>query len=129
MQLWKVGRYAQKMGIKTRLDLVPAISLGAAEVTPLEMTSVYATIANKGIYNEPISILKIEDKDGIIILSGIPGNPPPEPISSKEVCGGIIGAGAMESRKCFTAISKGSEMAVRLVFRDHFKSSVAWIPN
>ena len=37
------------------------------EVSPLELTSVYATLANKGIYNEPYSILKIEDKDGIII--------------------------------------------------------------
>ena len=67
VQLWKVRRYAEKMGIKYRLNVFPAISLGASEVVPLELTSVYATIANKGIYNEPISILKIEDKDGILI--------------------------------------------------------------
>lgn len=65
--LWKVGQYAQRMGIKSRLDLVPAIALGTSEVTPLEHTSMYATLANRGIYNEPIGILRIEDKDGVVI--------------------------------------------------------------
>lgn len=67
VKLWQVGRYADRMGIKSKLDLYPSISLGASEVTPLELTSAYATIANHGIYNEPISITRIEDKDGILI--------------------------------------------------------------
>ena len=67
VQLWKVGRVASDLGIKSKLDLVPSISLGAAEVTPLELTNVYATLANEGIYNEPIAITKIEDNDGILI--------------------------------------------------------------
>ncbi len=65
--LWQIGLYAEKMGIKSKLTLVEAIALGAAEVRPLELVSVYATIANHGIYNEPISIMKIEDKDGVLI--------------------------------------------------------------
>ena len=65
--LWKVGQFADRMGIKTKLDLYPSITLGSSVVTPLELASVYATLGNKGIYNEPISILKIEDKNGIII--------------------------------------------------------------
>jgi penicillin-binding protein 1A len=52
--------------------LVPSISLGTAEVTPLELTSVYATFANRGIYNEPVSILRIEDKNGIILMQSLP---------------------------------------------------------
>ncbi|MBK8945720.1 MAG: PBP1A family penicillin-binding protein [Ignavibacteriae bacterium] len=67
VELWQVGRIANKLGIKTKLNLVPSISLGTSEVTLMELTSAYATLANKGIYNEPISILKIEDKDGIMI--------------------------------------------------------------
>ncbi|MBU1100434.1 MAG: PBP1A family penicillin-binding protein [Bacteroidetes bacterium] len=67
VQLYQVGRYAERMGIKSRLDLVPSIALGTSLVSPLEMASAYATIANKGIHNEPISILKIEDQDGIVI--------------------------------------------------------------
>lgn len=69
---WQIGKYAKKMGIESKLDLVPAISLGAAEVTPLELTSAYATIANKGIFNEPMSITRIEDKDGIVIYNSSP---------------------------------------------------------
>ncbi len=65
--LWQVGVYASKLGIKSKLNLVPSIALGTSEVSPLEITSAYASFANKGIYNEPFSILKIENKDGIII--------------------------------------------------------------
>lgn len=65
--LWKIGRFAEKMGIKTKLDLVPSISLGTSIVSPIELTSAFATLANRGIYNEPISILRIEDKDGVLI--------------------------------------------------------------
>lgn len=65
--LWKIGRFAERMGIKSKLELYPSISLGTSLVTPLEMTSAFATLANRGVYNEPISILRIEDKDGILI--------------------------------------------------------------
>ncbi len=70
--LWKVGIYAEKMGIKSKLHLVPSIVLGTSEVTPLELTSAYATLGNKGIYNEPFAILKIEDKNGILIDNFVP---------------------------------------------------------
>lgn len=65
--LWKIGRFAEKLGIKSKLDLVPSISLGSSVVSPIELTSAYATLANRGIYNEPISILRIEDKDGVLV--------------------------------------------------------------
>ncbi|MDF1612096.1 penicillin-binding protein 1A [Stygiobacter electus] len=65
--LWKIGRFAERMGIKTKLDLVPSIALGSSVVSPIEIISAYATLGNKGIYNEPISILRIEDKDGVLI--------------------------------------------------------------
>ena len=65
--LWKIGSFAEKMGIKTKLDLVPSIALGTSVVTPLELTNAFATLANRGIYNEPISIMEIRDKeDGLI---------------------------------------------------------------
>ena len=67
VQLYQIGRYAERMGITSRLDLVPSISLGTSTVSPLEMASAYATIGNRGIHNEPISILRIEDKDGIVL--------------------------------------------------------------
>ncbi len=74
VQLWKVGITASKMGIKSKLDLVPSISLGTSEVTPIELTSAYATLANRGIANDPMAILRIEDKDGILIESFTPNS-------------------------------------------------------
>jgi penicillin-binding protein 1A len=63
----KIGEIAKRMGINSELNLVPSIALGTSEVTPLELTSAYATLADKGVYNSPISILKIEDRDGILV--------------------------------------------------------------
>ncbi|MGE5364679.1 MAG: penicillin-binding protein 1A [Bacteroidota bacterium] len=63
----KIGEVAKKMGINSKLNLVPSIALGTSEVSPLELTSAYATLANKGIYVSPISILRVEDKDGILV--------------------------------------------------------------
>ena len=68
-QLWKIGRFAEKMGIKSKLDLYPSIALGTSVVSPLELTTAFATLANHGIKNEPISILKITDKDDVPIES------------------------------------------------------------
>jgi len=68
-QLWKIGRFAEKMGIKSKLDLYPSIALGTSVISPLELTTAYATLANHGINNEPISILRITDKDNVPIES------------------------------------------------------------
>jgi len=62
-----VGEVCRALGIKSKLDLFPSIALGTSGVTPLELVSAYATIANRGIYNEPISILKITDKYGVVL--------------------------------------------------------------
>jgi penicillin-binding protein 1A len=63
----QVVKIAQRMGVHSHLDPYPAIALGTSEVTPLEITSAYGSFANNGIHVEPVSILKIEDKNGIII--------------------------------------------------------------
>ncbi len=63
----QVIKYARRMGISSPLSAVPSIALGTSEVTPLEMTSAYGTLADNGIHVDPISILKIEDKNGIVI--------------------------------------------------------------
>jgi penicillin-binding protein 1A len=72
VELWQIGKLARRLGIKSKLDLYPAITLGATQVTPLEMVSVFSTLANKGIYIEPTSIKQVEDKDGIIIANFTP---------------------------------------------------------
>nr|MBK9650622.1 penicillin-binding protein [Bacteroidota bacterium] len=63
---------ARKMGITSQLDAVPAIALGAADISVYEMVGAYATFANKGVYTEPIYITRIEDKSGVVIQEFIP---------------------------------------------------------
>ena len=64
---YQVVRLAQRMGIKSYMDAYPSIALGTVEVTPLEMVSAFGTFVNEGVHVDPISILKIEDRNGILI--------------------------------------------------------------
>jgi len=63
----EVVKIAQRMGIKSHIDPFPSLALGTSEVSPLELTSAFGTFVNKGIHFDPISILKVEDKNGILI--------------------------------------------------------------
>ncbi|HCY77166.1 MAG TPA: penicillin-binding protein [Ignavibacteriales bacterium] len=64
---YQVVRFAQRMGIKSKMDSYPSIALGTVEVTPLEMVSAYGSFVNSGVHVDAISILKIEDRNGIVI--------------------------------------------------------------
>ena len=68
----QVQKIAQRMGITSNIDPYPAIALGTSEVTPLELTSAFGTYVNKGVHVQPISILKIEDKNGILVDQFVP---------------------------------------------------------
>ncbi len=65
---------AEEMGISTlsptkenlqRLGL--STTLGGGDVVPLEMAGAYLAFANGGLKQEPIAILKVEDKDGKVL--------------------------------------------------------------
>jgi penicillin-binding protein 1A len=64
--------YARRMGITSPLPPYESLALGAGDVAPIEMASAFGVFANRGVYVEPISILKIEDKDGNIIEENTP---------------------------------------------------------
>lgn len=68
----QVVAYAKRMGIKSPIRPYASIALGTEEVTPLELTTAFGVFANEGVLVEPISILKIEDKDGNIIEQNAP---------------------------------------------------------
>ena len=65
----KVVDVAKRMGIRTaNLQPLLSITLGAIEVTPLEMATAYATLANDGEYREPYYIERIEDREGNVLF-------------------------------------------------------------
>lgn len=68
----QVVQIAKRMGIESKIDPYPAIALGTSEVTPLEMTSAFGTFVNEGIHVQPISIIKVEDKNGILVEQFVP---------------------------------------------------------
>jgi penicillin-binding protein 1A len=68
----QVARIAKRMGINSTLSQYPSIALGTSEISPLELTSAFGTIANKGVHVNPIAVLRIEDRNGIIIDQFIP---------------------------------------------------------
>ncbi|HEX2040974.1 MAG TPA: PBP1A family penicillin-binding protein [Acidimicrobiales bacterium] len=69
--LEKVADMAGRLGIpRDRIDVVPSISLGAEEATPLEMAAAYATIANDGVYHAPRFVEKVVDRKGDVVFEG-----------------------------------------------------------
>ena len=60
---------SKRMGIKSPIEPFPAISLGTAEMTVLELTSAYGIFANGGVRVEPMYIQYVVDTDGNIIYS------------------------------------------------------------
>ena len=82
--LTNVGDMAYRLGIpRTRLaadgteaetvcSTCPSTPLGVADLTPLEMASAYATLANDGAYNAPYMVERIDDRDGRTIYAHTP---------------------------------------------------------
>jgi len=62
-----VADYAHRMGIGTPIPAVPSIALGTPEVSLLDLTAAYAVFANTGIRVEPISVLKVVDRNGVVL--------------------------------------------------------------
>ncbi|MDF2635158.1 MAG: penicillin-binding protein family [Pelosinus sp.] len=72
--------YAQQMGISTLVlqgstnDRNLAMSLGGLTrgVTPLEIASAYGVLANQGIHVDPITVIKIVDRNGKTLEQVVP---------------------------------------------------------
>jgi penicillin-binding protein 1A len=68
----QVIQYAKRMGITSKLPPYESLALGSADISPLEMTTAFGVFANQGVLVEPISILRIEDKNGNVIEETFP---------------------------------------------------------
>lgn len=79
----KVIDMAHRLGIQSDLEEIAGITLGTCELSPLEMASAYATIANGGTYYEPECVARIVDRSGNVIYDS--SNPEGERAISEEV--------------------------------------------
>ena len=62
-----VREAARRAGIASPLPALPAVVLGAAEVTPFEVAQAYATIANQGLRAEARAASKVVDRRGQMV--------------------------------------------------------------
>ena len=67
-----VASYARRMGIKSPLGQNLSLALGSSEVNLLELTSAYSVLADRGVRNDPLFILKVEDKNGVVLERNTP---------------------------------------------------------
>ena len=65
--------FARQMGITSwsddPADYGLSLTLGGAEVTPLELTAAYAVLANNGRRQPPVSILRVENSKGELLYA------------------------------------------------------------
>jgi len=76
-----VANLATKMGIPN-VPAYPSICLGSFDASIYNMVGAYGAFANKGIYTQPVYLLRIEDRNGVVLFSQ---KPIPKPIMSEEV--------------------------------------------
>jgi penicillin-binding protein 1A len=60
----QVISYARRFGLESKLEPYLSLSLGAADLTLIDMTSAYSVFPNGGVRMRPYPILKISDRDG-----------------------------------------------------------------
>ena len=60
-------RMMRKMGIQTHVEAVPALCVGAADLSLWEMVAAYNTFPSRGVYITPLCVTRIEDNQGNVI--------------------------------------------------------------
>ena len=63
----RVRDLAYKLGIQSSLPAVPSLSLGAAEVTPLEVAVAFSTLANNGVRTRSLAVKQVMTPDGELL--------------------------------------------------------------
>jgi len=100
----KVIRFAKRMGITAQMEPNLSLALGSGQFTPLEMASSYGVFANMGILCRPLSILKVEDRDGNILEENLP--------RAKEVMKAVNAAMICDMLR--TAVERGTGARARI---------------
>ncbi len=91
----KVIETMRRFGITAPLEEVLSIALGTSSVSPVEMASAYAVIANNGEYHRPVLIKRVEDLNGIVLDSAVSlfglGEPRFDPMQTYELLDMMMG--------------------------------------
>jgi membrane peptidoglycan carboxypeptidase len=69
-------KVARALGIESPLPPVPSLSLGVAELSPIELLKVYSTVANHGVANDLTVFRAIRREDGSPFAHSEPGSKP-----------------------------------------------------
>jgi membrane carboxypeptidase/penicillin-binding protein len=64
--------FARRCGVSSDLPQYPSLALGAAGISPVEMTAAYNTFANQGVYIKPRLIRKITDATAKVLEENYP---------------------------------------------------------
>jgi membrane peptidoglycan carboxypeptidase len=68
----KVIETCRTLGIKSPIEPVVSLPLGAVDLTPLEMAGAYATFANNGWQSDTTFIVQVSDSRGSVLLDNTP---------------------------------------------------------
>jgi penicillin-binding protein 1A len=68
----RIVEISRTLGIKSPMDPVISLPLGAVDLTPLELAGAYATFANYGWHSDPTLIMQVTDSNGNVILDNTP---------------------------------------------------------
>ncbi len=77
-----VATLAKKMGITSDVPALPSIALGSFDASVYDMVGAYSVFANKGIWTKPTYIVRVEDRNGVVLYSE---RPIPRPAMNEEV--------------------------------------------
>jgi len=93
----RVVQAAHDMGIQSQLEEVPSLALGTSEVSLLEITSAYGSLANSGIPKAPTFLTGCMSPDGVTVvlrpLDPAPGVKPEEAYLITNLLEGVVQSG------------------------------------
>ncbi len=62
-----VIQMAKALGVTSEIPEVPSIALGTVDLSIYELVGAYTAFGNQGLYTEPLVMLRIEDKNGVVL--------------------------------------------------------------
>src|SRR6266540_3306835 len=70
--LAKTIQVARRLGIASPLDINLSLALGTSDLSLLELTSAYGTLANQGVWMPPVAIRYVTDAQGKLLEEHVP---------------------------------------------------------